>query len=128
MKIILDSATITAFGVYSYSPLSLEEMKEWLDAGDWESNIADPKTCKALGKLLGIEIPVSSKKIRMRPGDEALVLGAAFLSGTEDLDLTGQRARDAGSQPIEVRDDIDVRLWDYHLYSSEILGILRRVG
>jgi hypothetical protein len=128
MKLILDSATITAFGVYSYSPLSLEEMKEWLDTGDWESNIADPETCEALGKLLGIEIPVSSKKIRMRPGDEALVLGAAFLSEVGGLDLKEQRAGGAGSQSTEVRDDIDVRLWDYHLYSSDALGLLKRVG
>lgn len=128
MKLILDSATITTFGVYSYSPLSLEEMKEWLDTGDWESNIADPETCEALGKLLGTEIPVSSKKIRMKPGDEALVLSAAFLSEMVSHDPKEQGTGGAGAQPIEVRDDIDARLWDYHLYSSEVFGILRRVG
>lgn len=128
MKYILDSAAITSFGEYSYSPISLEDMKDWLAAGDWESNIADPDACKFLGGLIGVDIPASSKEIEMRPGDEALVLSAAFLSEMGSYGTEGQGTDEAVPSITEVRDDIDVRLWDYHLYSAGAIGLLRRIA
>lgn len=128
MKYILDSATITSFGEYCYSPIPLKEMKDWIDAGDWESNIADPDTCKLLARLIGVDIPTSSKEIKMRPGDEALVLSAAFLSEMGSYDTKEQGTDEAVPKITEVRDDVDVRLWDYHLYSTGAIGLLRRIA
>jgi len=73
MKYLLNSAVITAPGVYEYSYISLEEAKQWLQEGNWESTIGYPETAIALSQLTGIEIPVNRKQIQMQPHDEALV-------------------------------------------------------
>jgi hypothetical protein len=72
-KYILNSAVITSPGMYEYNFITVEEMKKWLEAGDWVSTIGYEETAKALQELTGIKIPVNRQQIKMKQGDEALI-------------------------------------------------------
>lgn len=73
MRYILNSAVITTPGKYEYKLITLDEAKEWLSRGEFESTLGYRETAEALSLLTGIEIPVNRKMVQFQSGDEALV-------------------------------------------------------
>jgi len=73
MKYILNSAVITTPGLYSYHLITIDEMINWLQQGNWISTIGYPETANVLEKLSGFPISVNRIQIRMEKRDEALV-------------------------------------------------------
>lgn len=73
MRYILNSAVITSPGIYQYVLITPEEAGMWIQNSVFESTIGYPETAIALTEILGIEIPVNRKQIKMQVGDEALV-------------------------------------------------------
>ena len=116
---ILNSAVITAFGDYSYHPLTLDRAKEWLSCG-FESTIGYPQTAEALTLLTGFPVAVNRKQIKMDVGDEALVFRL-----TCRLDNPALKG--------DVRDYTYNRAYGNHILSTEFvlknyeLGLLVRV-
>jgi len=80
-KYILNSAVITSPGSYSYRHITVEEAKEWLSRGGWESTIGYEETALALQKITGYSIPVNRKVITMDVGDIGLVFRLVFPKG-----------------------------------------------
>lgn len=73
MRFILNSAVITTPGNYSYELITVEQAKWWINKGEFLSTIGYQETADALSKVLGINIPLNRKNIKMELGDEALV-------------------------------------------------------
>lgn len=95
---IFNSAVITAFGKYEYTPATPGEARAWLLSHEWESCMGYEETAKALselttigGKYPPIPIPMNRKTVQMKckwndekecfEGDEALVFRVVFPSG-----------------------------------------------
>lgn len=95
---ILNSAVITAFGIYRYELTTPSSARHWLLEKKWESCIGYEETAKALSELTSfsekypsIFIPVNRKMVQMEckwndekeryEGDEALVFRLVFPSG-----------------------------------------------
>lgn len=95
---ILNSAVITAYGKYEYTPTTSVGARTWLREHTWKSCIGYPETAEALeiittlnGKHPPIVIPVNRQVIQMKckwndekeefEGDEALVFRLVFPSG-----------------------------------------------
>ena len=72
-RFVLNSAVITTPGTYVYRLVSVDEAKEWVSAGTFDSTIGYPETAVALSAITGICIPVNRHQIYMDTGDEALV-------------------------------------------------------
>jgi hypothetical protein len=91
---ILNSAVLTAFGTYRYSPLPPEEARRLLGEG-FISAIGHPETARVASEILGVEIPVNRVEVRMEPGDRAIVLrlkhrppaGAEIHAAPEDYEV-----------------------------------------
>lgn len=73
MRYILNSAVITTPGNYSYSLVSIQEAKDWIGKGGFESTIGYVETAQALSSILSCDVPANRKNIKMNVGDEALV-------------------------------------------------------
>lgn len=73
MKYLLNSAVITAPGLYRYSHCGVESATRWLREGHWVSTIGYPETAAALEALTGVRVPTDRRVIAMEPNDEALV-------------------------------------------------------
>ena len=86
MRFIINSGVITAHGFYEYQPFTVDQARNWLAEGEWQSNVGYPETAAALTALTGIEIPVNRIVTNMNPGDEALMFRLAFPPGTPRLD------------------------------------------
>ena len=89
---ILNSPVLTAFGKYTYKPLTVEEARDWVLAADeLISAIGHESTAKFLSTLLNIEIPANRVRITMKPGDVAVVfrvlqrLPEGFVATEEEL-------------------------------------------
>lgn len=83
-RYLLNSAVLTAFGQWDFSPLTPAEASAWLAAGPYTSTIGYPETARGMETLCGLEagtIPVNRQTITMQPGDEALVFRLVFPSG-----------------------------------------------
>ena len=74
MRYLLNSAVITAEGVYEYRLVTPQEAAEWIRAGGWESRIGYPQTADHIAQLSGVRPTLSREASPMRPGDEALVV------------------------------------------------------
>jgi len=87
MRYLLNSAVITAPGLYDYQIISVDEARNWYTRGLLPlSSIGYEQTAIALGELLGRPIPVKRITIKMNPGDEALVFRLVFPPGTGRID------------------------------------------
>lgn len=73
MRYLLNSAVITSPGRYEYWLCDTETARRWMAAGPVESTIGYQETADALATLLGAEVPVNRRMVKMQPGDEALV-------------------------------------------------------
>lgn len=86
MRYLLNSAVITAPGVYRYRRVTPDEAREWLAQGEYVSTIGYEQTSAAFEQLLGYPAPVNRTTIVMQPGDEALVFRIVLPPGTPRLD------------------------------------------
>jgi len=73
-RYLLNSAVITAPGVYKYTLVPPEEAAEWIRQGGWESRIGYSQTADWIEQLAGIRPPLSREASPMQLGDEALVV------------------------------------------------------
>jgi len=73
VPVVLNSAVITAFGTYRYSPLSPEEARRLL-AGGFMSAVGHPEAARAASEILGVEIPVNRIEVKMEPQERAIVV------------------------------------------------------
>ena len=110
MRYLLNSAVITAPGIYSYELISPEEARKWYSAGPVLSTIGYEQTAAALGEILGVDVPVNRTTIRMEPGEEAMVFRLVFPPGTPRID-----PKDKGA------------LQEHILKGNYELGILKRL-
>lgn len=75
-RYLLAAPLLSAFGQWTYTPLTVAQAREWFGHDDPYSRIPDQDTATALERVLRLEpgyIPVFPRPCRMRPGDEALV-------------------------------------------------------
>ena len=110
MRYILNSAVITAPGVYSYRLTTPEEAREWYGSGNVISTIGYEETAEALSRLLGRPVPVNRVTIKMEPGDSALVFRLVLPPGSPRID-----PKDKG----QIISHIQAGHWE--------LGLLRRL-
>jgi len=74
MKYLLNSAVITAPGVYEYRLVTPQEAAAWIRAGGWVSRIGYPQTADWIEQLAGVRPELSREASVMEAGDEALVV------------------------------------------------------
>jgi len=74
MRYLLNSAVITAEGVYEYRLVTPQEAAEWIRRGGWVSRIGYPQTADHIEKLSGVRPTLSREASPMGVGDEALVV------------------------------------------------------
>lgn len=90
MRYILNSAVMTSFGEYIYSPITIEEAKEWVKS-EFTSAIGYKETATVLSRLLNKKIRKNRITIKMEPGDEALVFRIILPPGSKRLDPTDKK-------------------------------------
>jgi hypothetical protein len=73
MRYLLNSAVLTAPGLYCYRLVSPEQARGWYAAGPAQSTIEYASTADLLSAILGEDVAVNYAPCTMRPGDEALV-------------------------------------------------------
>jgi len=111
MRYILNSAVITAPGLYYYRLLTPEEAREWYGSGAGViSTIGYPETAEALSQLLGHFVLVNRVSIQMQPGDSALIFRLVLPPGSPRID-----PKDKG----QIISHIQAGHWE--------LGLLRRL-
>lgn len=104
MKYVVNSAVITAFGVWLYKPLSVEQATEWLQAGGWLSTVRYNETAQVIQELTGVEVPLNDQVIAMDPGDEALVFRLRFEKGASRVarELKGKLTKEFVREYLEI--------------------------
>jgi hypothetical protein len=87
MKYLLNSAVITAPGIYEYKLVTPEDARTWYgDGANVFSTIGYPETAEALSLMLGKPIKAIRITIEMQPGDEALVFRLTLPPGSKRID------------------------------------------
>ena len=94
IPVVMNSAVITNYGTYRYSPLSAREAARLL-AGGFMSAVGHPEAARAASEILGIEIPMNRIEVRMEPGERAVVVrlksrppaGAEVHAGPEEYEV-----------------------------------------
>jgi hypothetical protein len=74
VRYVLNSAVITAPGVYAYRRLTVDQARAWLRQGPVVSRVGYPETLAYLRDVLGVTLPLSREATAMAIGDEALVV------------------------------------------------------
>ena len=69
---ILNSPILTAYGRYTFKPVSLEEAKTLLSS-KFVSAVGHASTAQFLSRLLGVHVPAQRVRVEMQPGDIAVV-------------------------------------------------------
>jgi hypothetical protein len=87
-RYLLNSAVITAPGLFDYKLVSPDEAREWYRSGPEPiSTIGYAETAAALGELLGVIVPVDRRTVRMTDvRDEALVFRLVLPPGSPRID------------------------------------------
>jgi uncharacterized protein DUF1874 len=75
---LLNSAVITSFNTFRYTPLTLEDAKFLLQNRLWESAIGYEATADAISTLTGVSISVNRQEITMQEDDSAIVFRLKF--------------------------------------------------
>lgn len=90
MRYIIGAPAMTAYGSYTYEPISVAEAKRWIEEGEVCSALG-PTTAQALGMLVEQRVAADPRVVVMQPGDEALMfrltMPLAFFVGEEYLTL-----------------------------------------
>lgn len=71
---ILNSAVLTAPGIYRYTLLDQPTAMRFLQANNWLSRVGYQATAEHIRTIAGVSIPLSREETRMQAGDEALVV------------------------------------------------------
>ena len=82
---ILNSPVLTGWGVYSWTPLTVEEAKELIAKHGYESAVGHEATAAFLSRLLGVEIPMRRIRVAMGGDTEGEFLHAIVLRLRERL-------------------------------------------
>jgi hypothetical protein len=106
----LNSAVITAPGLYRYALVTEEEARRWWAQGPVVSTIGYAETAAALSEMLGVTVQVDRRTVTMEPEDEALVFRLVLPPGAARID-----PRDKG------------RLGEILRSGAIEIGLLRRV-
>jgi len=70
---ILNTSILTAYGTFSYSPLTLSEARE-IVGGGFRSYVGHASSAAIISTLLSIDCPISREQYWQSPGDRAIVL------------------------------------------------------
>ena len=105
MRYVLSSAVIPGPGVYRYTLMPVADARVWLGAGGpWESRVGLAATALYIERVLGVKVPVLRVIVRLRPGDEALVVRRTY------------RVR-----------DVEIKHWQQFTDEGWEIGLLQRV-
>lgn len=75
IRYILNSAVITAPGLYEYQVIDVERARSWLRFGAWESRVGYAATADYICNVLGlVRCPLSREGVTMQVDDEALIV------------------------------------------------------
>jgi hypothetical protein len=85
-RYLLNSAVITAPGVYEYNLITVEEAKAWLMQDAFVSTIGYAETAQAASELFDMYIPCARMTVTMNHSDEALVFRLVLPPGAPRLD------------------------------------------
>lgn len=72
-RYIFNTPILTAYGVFAFYPVSVDDAVAFLREGGWTSAIGHLGTAQLLTQLSGIPVPVNRITATMEPGDVALV-------------------------------------------------------
>lgn len=95
MVAILNTAILTAYGVYDYVPVTVEDAREMVTTQGYKSYVGHEATAQALSELLGVEVSVNREMYTQEVGDRALVfklrgrLPEGKILSREELELIG---------------------------------------
>jgi len=70
---ILNSPILTGWGKYEYKEISKECARRLLDDHNFVSAVGHEATAEVLSRILGVEVPANRIRIKMEPGDKAIV-------------------------------------------------------
>jgi len=73
MLTLLNTAILTTFGDYRYTPVTLEHARWMVEEQPWQSAVGHAATAEVLSRLLGVNVPMNRVAYIQRPGDNALV-------------------------------------------------------
>jgi len=86
-KYIMNSAVITAEGLYRYRLITPEEAMDWYNKEELPySTVGYKETADALECVLGVFVPLNRVTVKMEPGDEALVFRLVLPPGTPRIE------------------------------------------
>ena len=74
MRYLLTSAVITAPGLYRYRLIGREEARRRLAVRGWQGRVAHAHAARYIRQALGVTVPPSREIVRMKPGDQAIVV------------------------------------------------------
>lgn len=72
MVTLLNTSILTEYGIFGYSPLTLDDAKSLVSRG-FQSAIGHQSTAEILSELLEVQVPVNRIEYRQQVGDKALV-------------------------------------------------------
>lgn len=72
-RYVLNTPILTAYGVFAFAPLTVDEAILFLRTPGWTSGIGHIGTAQLLTQLSGVQVPVNRVTLEMNPGDQALV-------------------------------------------------------
>lgn len=70
---ILNTSILTDFGDYSYSPISVNEVKTWVNRNGFQSAIGHESTARIISNLLEIDCPVNRILYKQKNDEIALI-------------------------------------------------------
>lgn len=73
MITLLNTSIVTAYGQFTYQPITLEMAKNLVAGGDFQSAIGHAPTAEILTTLLGQPVPVNRIEYNQAVGEQAIV-------------------------------------------------------
>lgn len=72
-RYVYNVPVLTAYGLFSFSKITVEEAVTFLRTPGWVSAISHSGTAQLLTQLSGVQVSLNRISTHMEPGDEALV-------------------------------------------------------